>query len=699
MLNPMIKQALELTDVYKKYQDAPLPIREAMCYKAQYPALLPDIRQGDIYAGHRTDRRIVYVGSVMWYGMPTCTAENIVEGKQGGYCYDFKAQYDLPQNDEERAAFNELTDFWMKECTSSKVYATAEIQEGVGFLFANNLDRLVKRGLPGLVNDVSVMPESDLRTGMLSVLTTVVDVCRHYQQQAEAKGFCDIAKNISGIINHAPQTLYEALQLILIYELLSHEKHYELNRLDVALGDLYVQEIDNGTLTEEQAVNLIHAFFKMIRENGEVAVCRLIMGGLHRRNEHNADRFIKAALIATQRHRDVVPQVTLRIHKGTCPKIMKLAYETINETGTFPTLFNDDAIIDGVATAYNVSPEDAKKYYPLGCGEIILAPGSPALLCTAWAIPQTVNDGIRAGNAASFDELYENVLVQIKRKAEVYARYHKLLADTNSGDCAFLMGSLLTDDCITRAKPMLAGGAQFIGACVMGHGFTNGADSLVAIKRLVYDQKKYNLAEIIQALDANFAGYEDLHKALIAAPKYGNDEAEVDHMTARLWRDISDAASKAGKDYGLDFHTVSSVNPGGYHLGAVTEATADGRYKNTSFAIGNAPTAGADKNGLTALMNSVLKTDPANGGTMTNFKVSREFFTNERGKFEALFAAYWANGGLQANITIVNKGELEAALRQPENYPHVLVRLGGWTARFVDLERHIQEEILTRTLY
>jgi len=106
-----------------------------------------------------------------------------------------------------------------------------------------------------------------------------------------------------------------------------------------------------------------------------------------------------------------------------------------------------------------------------------------------------------------------------------------------------------------------------------------------------------------------------------------------------------------------------------------------------------------DKNGLTALMNSVLKTDPANGGTMTNFKISREFFTGEREKFEALFDTYWNGGGLQANITILSKGDLEAAVKEPEKYPHLLVRLGGWTARFIDLEPFIQKEIIKRTLY
>ena len=698
-MNPIISQAIDFTETYKKYKDAPVPIREAMCFKAQYPALLPEIRNGDMFVGRGNPGRIAYMGSVWWYGMPGYSPENDVFGKQGGYCYDFSALYTLPTNDEEKQALETLAAFWKNESTSAKLYAKTHVRDGVGFLFANNLDRLVSKGLPGLVSDVTAMPESDFKTGLLLALDTVADVCRYYQKQAEEKGHTDIASNLAAILEYPPQTLAQALQLILIYELLSHEKHYELNRFDVALGDLYVQEIDSGSLTEEQAIEQILAFYRMVRDHGETAVCRLIMGGKHRRNQANADRFIFAALKAEQRHKQVIPQVSLRIYDGMNPALLTLAYETINETNTFPTLYNDDAIIDGVATAFDVSLEDAKKYYPLGCGEFILAHNSPAILVAAWDVPRLVDTGVRASSGETFEDVYKSVLEQMAKEAEDFARYHKLLIETNGADCAFLMGSLLTEDCIASGKPLMEGGARFNGACVMGHGFTNAADALMAIKKLVYDEKMYTLDEVLAALDANFEGYEGIHKALLAVPKYGNDDSETDIILARLWRDMTDAAQKAGAAEGLDFLTVSSVNPGGYHIGWAMGATADGRQKQQPYAIGNAPTAGNDKSGLTALMNSVLRTDPANGGSITNFKVSREFFTKERKKFEALFSAYWAGGGLQANVTIINRGDLEAAMKEPEKFPNLLVRLGGWSARFIDLDRYTQNEILNRTLY
>ncbi|MCL2462565.1 MAG: hypothetical protein FWF44_07860, partial [Defluviitaleaceae bacterium] len=216
MLNPIIAQAVEFTETYKKFKDAPIPIREAMCYKAQYPALLPEIGADDMFAGRRDMKRIAYMGSVWWFGMPGYTPERPYEGKQGGYCFDFSAVYTIPRTDEEKRILEELTAFWQSECSMAKIHANSETRDGVGFLVSNDMDRLVSKGLPGLIADVTTMEESDFRTGLLLVLGTVADVCRFYRKQAEEKGRADMAKNLSAIVDRAPDTLAEALQLILL---------------------------------------------------------------------------------------------------------------------------------------------------------------------------------------------------------------------------------------------------------------------------------------------------------------------------------------------------------------------------------------------------------------------------------------------------------------------------------------------------
>jgi pyruvate-formate lyase len=632
--------------------------------------------------------------------MPDYTPENNAAGKHGGYCYDFSAIHTLPHTEDERKTLEELDAFWRKESNMAAVRANTDIKFDSGFSTACDLDKLVSKGLQGIINEVKSMPDGDFKTGLLIVLETIMDVCCFYLKNAEEKGYLEIVKNMSAILNNAPSTVAEALQLILIFELLTHERHYEINQLDVALGDVYARELDNGTITEEQAINQIRAFYEMINENGDVTVCRLVLGGKDRRNAENADRFIEAALKAEQHHNRVTPQVTLRIYGGMNPNILSLAYDTVRETGTFPLFYNDDAITPSVAEAFGVSLKEAESYYPVGCGEFILAPHGPALLITNWNIPRTVDQAIRAGSGAeTFEELYQSIIGHIRVHAKKLANYIKIVIKTHNEKSVFLIASLLVNDCLKRNKPILQGGARYIGVSVMGHGYTNAADGLTAIKKLVFEDKRYTLTEVINALDADFNGYEDMRKALINIPKYGNDEDEADRMVSRLWRDIGLEAKKAGEECGLDFHTLASANPHGHYMGKEMGATADGRLKGTPYAICNAPTAGNDKNGLTALMNSIIKGTPANGGATTNFKISRDWLTKEREKFESLLAAYWASGGHQASFAVIGKDDLEAAIAEPEKFPNLMVRMGGWTARFIDLEPFIQKEILTRTLH
>jgi pyruvate-formate lyase len=703
MLNPVIAQAIEITETYKKHANAPLPIREALCNKIQYPGLLPAPNAGDRFAGRSRRAKIVHVGAFAFMRMPNYDPNNLdlpgSAGKNGGYCFDFGAKYSQTWNDEERKIIEELDAFWRNESNMALVRRQSDLPFDTGFSGATDLDRVVRRGLPGLIADVTAMPAGDFREGLLMALESMTETIRFYQREARKLHLTDMEKDLSGLLNHAPQTVAEALQLILICELLFHERHYEIYQLDVALGDLYAKEIDGGTLTEGKAVTLIRAFYEIINESGDVTVCRLVMGGKGRRNPVNADRFIKAALTATELHMRVTPQVTVRIFDGMDAGILTQCYDTIRDTGTYPLLYNDDAVIPAVVEAFGVSEGEAESYFPVGCGEFILAPHGPALLITNWNIPRTFDTALRSAKAETFDQLYANFITHAAAYAEKIASYVKLVIDTHNSKNAFLFVSLFTAYSIERNKPALDGGARYMGVSVMGHGYTNTADALIAIKKLVYEDKTYTYEQIIQALDADFAGYEDIHQAMLALPKYGNDYAEVDNMVAKVWRDLGVEAAKAGKNHGLDFHTLASANPSGHFMGKQMGATADGRKANQAYAICNGPTAGNDKNGLTALMNSIMRGTPANGGATSNFKISHDLITKERGKFEALFKAYWAGGGNQASFAILKKGDLEAALKEPEKYRHVMIRIGGWTARFVDLEPFVQEEVLRRTLH
>lgn len=754
-LSPAVAQAVEFTQTYKRFSAAHPAIREAMCLKTQFPSLLGAMRQDDTFAGRRPPKRVTYFASIWWADFPRGPLGRRREGKQGGYGFEFAAIEKIAATEQDRVALTDLARFWERECCWTKVQnlwdqelrANLDPQpsppmgggypvsgDAVGFTVAVDLDKLLRTGVPGLTEEIETKraaaaakgQETAFYEGLRIAMAVFVDVCRHYEQQATAlaaqaatlearQTLEQAAAALAAITRRPPQSLREAIQLVWLYMMVACTGYPEAWGLDVALGDFYARDVDSGTLTEEEAIGQLVALWRLFLENGETALCRIMLGGVGRRNEANADRFAMAAMEATRRHRNLTPQLTLRCHKGQNPQLLHKALEVIGQGCLYPMLYNDDVVVPGVAAGLHVPPETAQRYHPLGCGEYMLAACSPSLLDGTWNIAKTLEAALHDGRSClgatigpktgeagaldTFEKLYDAFMGQVEFAARLSARLYQCVCEMLPKECAFLYGSLLTDDCLERGQGILGGGARCKGACMMGHGFTNAADSLTAIRNLVYQERLLTLQQVVAALDADFVGYEQIQRMLLDAPKFGNDDQEADEMVSKIWGDINAAAYEAGKRVGLDFLTVSSVNPGGYWMGSACGATADGRKKGQPFAIGNAPTAGFDKSGLTAVFNSVARVTPANGGATTNFKLSSDWFKGDYSQMEAMFKVYFAKGGQQATLTVVNRGDLEAAMKEPEKYPHVLVRLGGWAARFVDLEKTIQLEILRRTLH
>ena len=173
----------------------------------------------------------------------------------------------------------------------------------------------------------------------------------------------------------------------------------------------------------------------------------------------------------------------------------------------------------------------------------------------------------------------------------------------------------------------------------------------------------------------------------------------MDEIKLRFDETVNRMADEIGQAAGLDYYTIASVNPGGITLGPCVAASADGRLCGESMTLGNSPMPGTDKNGLTAMLLSAAKTDPANGGVVTNMNLSRETVAGDRELVKAAFLAYFKLGGLQLNVNCFSKGDLEKALVHPENYRNLIVRVSGFSARFVDLDPVTQKHIMERTLY
>jgi len=746
--------ALAFTRAFKAHRDDHVAIREAMCLKEQYPAICAEILDGDLIAGRQKLHPGVAFALEYYreiYGDPPRLKA------QSGYAFSEtllrKACRSSSEGD--RSMADGLIDFWNRESTLSRYDALlgddlrAALDEKSENLMHGAIrvacvsidyDKLTRLGIPGLADEIRNAREGadvdggdvQIYDGMLLALEALVDVCRHYEREARSKAeatseekrageLLTMAETLARIAVEKPTTLREAMQLFWLYNLVAGTQNY--GRMDIYLGDFYARDLDNGELTEDEAQALINSLWRIIadrRYEGHTAAQsnnRIIIGGMGRRNEANADRFALAAMEATRQLKVMEPQLSLRFYKGQNPALMKKALDVIGEEALYPMLYNDDVNVPGVQKAFGVPLEDAQEYLPGGCGEYALAHlsiTSPNCALNLLKVLELVlhngcdaltgeRIGLETGlpnEFDTFDKIVDAYRRQLERCLSVLARRHAVEYEAERQSSPFLFMTMLMDDGIERGKGLMDGGARYLGACLECFGLTNASDSLTAIRELVYEKEMFTLDQLVAMLDADFEGFERERHVLLNAPKYGNDLEAADRTLVELSRMINTTAMAQAEPAGLAHCLTCNLNPGGYEYGLKCVASADGRHCGDPFAIGNAPTAGRDRNGITALFNSLAKPEPTHAGYVQNMKFSKAMFSPEhRGRLDALMDTYFANGGTQAMITVISRDELEQAMKEPEKYAHVLVRVGGFSARFVELGRDMQLEIIQRTLY
>lgn len=249
--------------------------------------------------------------------------------------------------------------------------------------------------------------------------------------------------------------------------------------------------------------------------------------------------------------------------------------------------------------------------------------------------------------------------------------------------------------------PAIDGGIRCLAGTYETYGNVTTADSLVAIRQLVYEQKRFTQDEMVAMLDANFEGYEAERKLMLACPKFGNDDPIADEM-AKIVNDhiFETTAAQAKKNNLASYLVVMINNSANTILGERTMATADGRPAWTYLSNGNNPMSGMDKAGLTAMLHSLSSTSmEMTAGTTQNIKLSKELFTKQRDKLDLLLDTIFDMGILSLNVSVLSRNDLEDAMVHPEKYQNLFVRVGGFSQRFILLSPEVQRDVLNRTLY
>lgn len=545
---------------------------------------------------------------------------------------------------------------------------------------------------------------------------------------------------ISEILTHVPanppRTFHEALQSIWTLQSLfvveENQTGISLGRLDQYIYPMFQADLEAGRMNKLEAFELLSCFIIKCSEimwlsselgakyfAGYQPFVNLTVGGQKRTGGDATNELTYLIMDAVRLTRMYQPSLACRIHNKSPQKYLKKIVEVVKAGLGFPACHFDDAHIK-MMLAKGFSIEDARDYCLMGCVE----PQKSGRIYqwtstgyTQWpiAIEFVLNRGIMkwhktkqgldTGDLDNF-KTYEEFDAAVKKQIEHIIRLSAIgtiISQRVHRDHAPKpLMSLLVEGCMEKGADVTKGGALInFGPGLIFSGLGTYADSMAAIKKLVFDEKKYTLQQIRDALDANFEGYEALRKDCLNAPKYGNDDDYVDSIAADLVVWTERVHNRFKMLYSRFSHGTLSIS-NNTPIGEITGATANGRLAWTPLSDGISPTQGADKLGPTAIIKSVskLNVEAMNIGMVHNFKLLRgilETPEGENGLISLLRTASILGNG-QMQFSYVDNEVLKKAQQEPDKYRDLIIRVAGYSAYFVELCKEVQDEIISRTV-
>ena len=554
---------------------------------------------------------------------------------------------------------------------------------------------------------------------------------------ARAGELTRLAETCAWVARHPPRDFAEAVQalwfLFVLLQMESNASSFSPGRLDQYLLPYLERDLAAGRLTLEAAQALLnHLWLKfnqivLLRSSSSARYFagfpigfNIVLGG---QSPDGGDATNFLSYMALRAQVDVgmtQPNLSIRIHGESPEEFLKTAAYVISRGSGMPQVFNDEVIIPGQRRR-GIDARDALNYAVVGCVELS-TPGralgwSDAAMFNMTRVLELTLFGGRDPQSGQRVGLETPPLDRMARFEELEAAYDAQLAhfvDLMVRGCDVIDGihaealpspflSLVIDDCIERGVDVTAGGARYNFSGVQGVQIANVADSLAAVRQAVFEARWATGAELLTALRDDFEGHEPLRQRLIGrAPKYGNDDDAVDRLAARWAQRYCERVGRRrtvrGGVYQPGFYTVSAHAPMGAHVGA----TPDGRRAGQPLADGGlSPSAGRDRRGPTAVLRSVgkLNLELASNGTLLNMKFLPSLLEGDEAldKFVALLRAFCRLRIPHVQFNVVSGATLRDAQARPADYRHLVVRVAGYSAYFTELDRDLQDEIISRT--
>ncbi|WP_286138948.1 glycyl radical protein [Faecalibaculum rodentium] len=560
------------------------------------------------------------------------------------------------------------------------------------------------------------------------------------ENEAYRDDLLDLADICEALADRGAQTFHEAVQslwfLFTILHMESNASSFSPGRMDQYLWPYYEKDIREGRLTEQKALEILEALWLKFNQivylrnqhsakyfAGFPIGFNIAIGGV---DEEGNDTYNDLSLLLLKAQYDLglpQPNLSVRLNRNTSRELLQDAIQVVAKGSGMPQFFNDEAIIHTMVQDLGIEEKDARDYAIVGCVELTthgnnLGWSDAAMFNLNKALELAMNHGkcLLTGEQIgpdfggieefeTFEELEEAFRKTIDHFIDEMMKAEVVVEKAHQ-DClptAFL--SAVIDDCLDKGLDVTAGGAKYNLSGIQMIQVANLADSLAAIKELVYDEKRISREELKQALADNFEGHEITQTMLLKrAPKYGNDIQWVDELGAKwagYFRNrMKDYTNYRGGPYHTGMYTVSAHVPMGENVGA----SADGRKAKEPLADGGmSPVYGRDMTGPTAVLKSVSRMDDSfttNGGLL-NMKFLPEFFRTQTGrdKFEHFLRAFVDLEIPHIQFNVVNREDLIDAQIHPERHQSLTVRVAGYTAYFTELAGKLQDEIIERTSY
>lgn len=537
-------------------------------------------------------------------------------------------------------------------------------------------------------------------------IDAIIGLADRYKAEAERCGRLDIAETLNRVPRYPATNLREALQFfrIIHYALwLEGNYHNTVGRFDKYMFPYFKKDMDAGVYTMDTALELIEDFFLSFNKDSDTYVGvqqgdngqSMVLGGMDEEGNEVFNDLSKLCLKASNNLLLIDPKINLRVNKNTPIEVYELGTELTKAGLGFPQYSNDDVVVNGLVNL-GYEEKDARNYVVAACWEFIIpGVGADVANIAAMSYPKVVDDALH--NNLEKSDTFEQFMQAIKEgmKAEC-DRITSSIKDLWFVPSPFMKVAMAVDD--------ISAGGKYNNFGVHGTGIATASDSLAAIKKYVYDEKRFTKQQLINAVDTDFENDSDMLAILrYEAPKMGQNDDYVDSISVELIEHFADCLD--GKRNCRGGIWRAGTGSAMFYLWHAAEigASPDGRRKGEPFGTNFSGSIFAKMPGPISVISSFSKQNFAraiNGGPLT-LEFHGGMFNNADsiGKVARLVKSYFDMGGHQLQLNAVNAAAMKDAQLHPESHRQLVVRIWGWSAYFVELDKEYQDHVLARQEY